>query len=410
MKALFSLTLLVLFCSVGYSQTTAYDSLMNLAKNQFTSDTSQNADYTFSIEVLKKAIGLNPNNAEAHYYLGNAYSRLSSRNGETIPDSKMPLVLKASEELEKVISIDPLYKGEIIELDPYSKITSEWGALALCYLVNEKPDSAAWAFKEGKKRGGFDDFILSISRAVLNGCSKNAILLSSGDNFTFPLYYLKTIENARPDISFFDVGLLNTSWFPRFAQRTTNLKFGVKEATLDTLGYRFWSDTTISVPIEQTGKFFTWLVKPIDDGKYLLRGDLLFISLLKENKFQRDVYLTEGFSDDEKLSLEDRLSKYPLLEKINAKNEPDESIDLYVDNVKSIVSTLKPVNSNSQAEWTPIDILRWQIVNKMKEIEKNDPTSENKLYKLLTDDLPLSKYPCYDNDELMKYLKSIEVK
>jgi len=280
----------------------------------------------------------------------------------------------------------------------------------LCYLVNNKPDSAAWAFKEGKKRGGFDDFILSISRAVLNGCSKNAILLSSGDNFTFPLYYLKTIENVRPDISFFDVGLLNTSWFPRFAQRTTNLKFGINEPTLDTLGYRFWSATTISVPIEQTGKFFTWLVKPSYNGKYLLRGDLLFISLLKENKFQRDVYLTEGFSDDEKLSLGDRLSKYPLLEKINEKNEADESIDQYVDNVKSIVSTFKPVNTNSQTECTSIDILRWQIIDKIKEIEKNDPTGENKLYKLLTDDLPLGRYPCYDNDELMKYLKSIEVK
>jgi len=408
MKYLIILTLSLILFNVCHAQTESFDTLLNRGKSQFKGDL-ENPDYNFAINNLKKAIGLNPDNAEAHYFLGYAYSRFASHSAETIPDLRMPLVLKASEELEKVISIDPLYNGEIIELDPYSKITSEWGALAVSYLVNNKPDSAAWAFKEGKKRGGFDDFILAISRAVLNGCSKNAILASSGDNFTFPLYYLKTIENVRPDISFFDIGLLSTFWFPRFVQKTTNLKFGIIEPTLDTLDYRFWSATSISIPIKQTGKFFTWLVKPSYDGKYLLRGDLLFMSLLKENKFQRDVYLTEGFFADEKLSLEDRLSKYPLLEKINAKNEPDESIDLYVENVKSIVSTFKQINSNSQTEWTPIDILRWGIIYKMKEIEKTDTIGKNKLYKLLTDDLPIRKFHIYDN-ELKKYLNSIEVK
>jgi hypothetical protein len=396
MKILLSIILLLLLFSTAYAQNEDFDMLMSKAKYQF-NDTLQKPDYALAIKELNMAIELKPDNAEAHYFLGYAYSRFNSFGGESIPDMKMPLVLKASAELEKVISITPLYKGQIVTIDPYSKITSEWGALALSYLVNNKIDSAKWAFKEGKKRGGFDDFILAINSAVLNACNKNAILACYGDDYTFPLYYLQTVEKLRTDVSFFDKGLLNTHWYASFLERTSTIKFGISHPALDTLDYEGWIDSTISIPIDKTSTFFTWLVKPYKDGNYLLREDRLFMNLLKVNKFRRDVYFTEGFPNDGKLSLSDYLTEYDVSEKLNTNKEQPESIDQFINRLRKTSATFRYTNPNSQNEQNPIDNIREQIIDKIKLSDEKDRSGiKARLFKTMKDLLPEKDFPIFD--------------
>ncbi len=398
MKTLFYLTLVLVFNNFAYAQTESFDTLMSKAKYQF-NDTLQKPDYALAIINLKKAIDLKPENAEAHYYLGYAYSRFNSWGSETIPKMQMPLVVQASTELEKVISLTPLYKGQIIVLDPYSKITSEWGALALCYLANNKVDSANWAFRQGKIRHGFDELILSINRAVLNSCSKNAILMSWADNSTLPLYYLQQIERLRPDVSIIDLGMLNANWYPKWLEKTTPLKFGIKEPALDTVDYISWSDSSVSIPVYNTNKMFTWIVKPSYQKEYLLRGDKLFLNLLKENKFKRDVYFTKAFPLGQQLSLGDYLLSFVLSDKLNARNESPELTDQFILSVQNIVSTLKPANPNSSEELVPIECIRSQIFARLEEAKKaNWDKTSGPLLKLLTDYLPVNLYPCYDDD------------
>jgi tetratricopeptide (TPR) repeat protein len=408
MKHLYLLALSLVLWNVCYCQTESFDTLLNRGKSQFKSDLKRH-DYNYAITCLTKAIQLNPNSAEAHYYLGYAFSRLNSKDASTVPRMQMSLVLKTSEEMGKVISLTPLYKGEIVSLDPYSKITSEWGSLAFSYLANNKLDSAKWAFREGKKRGGYDKFILAINRAVINSCSKNSILISSGDNYTYPLYYLQLIEKLRPDVSVVDISLPNTVWYPKLMENMTSIKFGIKEPALDTLNYTYWVDSTISIPIYQTKRIFSWTLKPSYQEHYILRGDRILLSMLQENKFERDVYFTKGQISSEQLSLGNYLLILPLLDKINAKNESPEPIEQFIDEFKKIFSTFKPVNSNSQAELTPIDIFRWGIIDKMKNIEGRVPVGQSKLYKLLTDYIPLKEYPCYDKN-MIEYLRAIGIK
>lgn len=52
-----------------------------------------------------------------------------------------------------------------------------------------------------------------VARNMLNSCDMNAILLTYGDNDTFPLWYLQQVEEVRPDVAVINMSLLGTSWY-----------------------------------------------------------------------------------------------------------------------------------------------------------------------------------------------------
>src|SRR5687767_3120870 len=101
MKVLFLLSFLLAF-TPAFNQTSEFDSLLVLGKAEF-----EEQDYAMAVSYLEKAVELNPLNAEAHYFLGYAYSRLNSKDGSDIPESILPLTLKSSEHFETVIKLEP---------------------------------------------------------------------------------------------------------------------------------------------------------------------------------------------------------------------------------------------------------------------------------------------------------------
>ena len=52
-----------------------------------------------------------------------------------------------------------------------------------------------------------------IAKDYLESCSKNAILFSSADNDTYPLWYIQEVENVRPDIKLVLLPYLGTDWY-----------------------------------------------------------------------------------------------------------------------------------------------------------------------------------------------------
>ncbi|NHN27062.1 DUF2723 domain-containing protein [Flavobacterium jejuense] len=54
-----------------------------------------------------------------------------------------------------------------------------------------------------------DTFIHDLAKSYLNSCPQNTILITNGDNFTFPLWYLQEVENFRNDVRVINYDQLN---------------------------------------------------------------------------------------------------------------------------------------------------------------------------------------------------------
>lgn len=381
---------------MAFSQNDHFAENLEKGKEEFKKE-HEAQDFKMAVDYLKKAVELRPNDAEAHYFLGYAYSRLNSKDGKGLIQMSLPLTLLCSEEFETVNRLTPKYPGEMIILDPYSKIGSEWGSLAMSYWHNNQSDSAIWAFKEGKRRGGFGAFFLSMGRACLDLCSPNSLLISSGDNLTIPLWYLQIVEGYRKDVSVIDISLLNTTWYPRFLSNKGLASFDLSTATMDSLEYCAWQDSTV------TAGSLSWMVKPSYMEQYLLRGDRVFLSLLKDNKFRRDLFFTTAFMEEAMVGLNQHLLPMGMVDKVNATHQSGFDDIRFKSEMTKILFLLEKINLNSPDECIFVNQIRFKILEKIGIlVEQNKKQEAKALLELLDKYANEKSYP-FGNEELKKY-------
>ena len=346
----FILTIITaLFAVSVYGQTTDSKSLLESAKTSFNNRTVvDDDDYVFYSEIismLTDVLEVDTENTEAMYYLGYAYSRLNSSDGKSMINMNLDLVLKSSEQFEKINKLTPHYEGEVVSLYPYLKLSSEWGSLAMSYLYNNKKDSAVWAFKEGQKRGGFERYVLEFNKMALDACSKNAILVSSGDITTISLWFLQNVEGYRKDVAVVDVNMLNTSWYSDYLSKNKIVAFDLPLQVMDTFDfYTEWSDSLVTIGD------FSWIVSPSSYNAYMTRGDRLFMSLLTQNKFKRDLFFTIGIPREQMLSIEDYLSSVVVAGKFVAEKGVEQAYDDYKKSITDILKISEYLNMNNPDE------------------------------------------------------------
>jgi hypothetical protein len=393
-----------LFAGQLFAQNVLFDEFLEKGKAEFKKQWNKQ-NYAVAVENLEKAVKLQPGNAEAHYFLGYAYDRLNAKDAISMNNLNINLTLKASREYEKTIELQPEYKGEILVLDPYSRLTSIWGSQAISYLYQNKSDSAKWCFREGKKRGGFGDFFLAINRKTLDLCSDSAFLFTMGDNVTIPMWYLQTIENYKGNVRIIDANLLNTQWYPHYLIEHKIVPLPYTSAQLDTLNYCRWDSTEITIDVPKYFTSLKWTVPPSYAGAYLLRSDRLLLDILKRNKFVKDVYFSSGFNPKSMLGLRKHLRFEILADKLlpgEIKQLSDEEFYKLADEITSL---FKYVNINSQDNLHFIDMFRYIILDRIY-MNRANKDFNLRLLVLLDGKVPASKFPVLSNN-LKGFMKKL---
>ncbi len=388
----FFLFIITLISSTVFAQTENFSSLITKGKEAYAK-----SEFVIASNYFEKAVLIMPKSAEAHYYLGYCYSKINSFDGKGLTNSSLPQVLKSSLEFELVNKLSPKYKGKLIVQDPYSKLSSEWGSLAISYIYNNKTDSAIWAFKEGKKRGGFSDFILSVNKSVLDLCDKNAILVTSGDNYIFPLWYLQYVEDYRLDVSLVDISLLNTYWYPSFLSNNNKVQFDFPNNVLDSVEYCEWPESTVKV------NEFSWVVKPSYENLYLLRGDRVFLSMLRENKFERTIYFSSGFSETDQVGLKAYLTSNILIDKVSINSEEVLDFNTFKEKFIQVSQSIEKLNYNSELEMLFAENIRLILLIR---ISKENKPNQKELFKILDTYFNEKKLPI-KSTEIKTYLNEL---
>ncbi len=288
--------------------------------------------FTKAIQYLEEAVKLNPNDAEAHYYLGHAYDRFycTISPGTNIPNIRLDEVKKISEQFQRVIELRTNYSTPLVNVGPRSKLTGIWGSLAMAYITRGEIDSAKWAFMQGQKAGGFPQAILEYCRNILTCCEQNAILFVSGDNDTFPMLFLQIAEGFRTDVNVLNHPLLNTSWYLKFnhhgiASVFNTVKMSFTDNELENLELKVYKENVYSLHVPQ--KFFrqygitdkliiqkgqmSWLLKPtFEDAcgtSALYPHDIVILDIIKSNEWVRPIYFSTALEHKNFLILDEYL-------------------------------------------------------------------------------------------------------
>ena len=74
-----------------------------------------------------------------------------------------------------------------------------------------------------RRRGPDATIARDAARALLLPAPPRAVLLSAGDNDTYPLWYLQQVEGARPDVTVIVTALLPAAWYRAELERRTGL-------------------------------------------------------------------------------------------------------------------------------------------------------------------------------------------
>ncbi len=105
--------------------------------------------------------------------------------------------------LEQAVAIDPHY-------------TDPWFSLVTIYMGAEDEERTDLALRNVLESGIITDEIMDYNYNMLVSLEPNAILVTNGDNDTYPGFILTRLLNVRPDVIIANRSLLNTEWYPEY--------------------------------------------------------------------------------------------------------------------------------------------------------------------------------------------------
>ena len=341
------LSVCFIFCLLGFAlhaQETDVQKDFEKAKAEMKLNSSdESPDYIKAGSLLEGVVEKDPENAEAWYFYAYAIDRYNSSEGETMVDVQLPLTIKASEAFERCLQLSKdNYTGELLLLDPHTKILTVWGTQAWYYIYHNKKDSAVWCMQQADQRGGINHVTLNYFRQLMNECSKGASLFTSGDMYFFYTLFLQLTERFRTDLNCIDLNLLNVTWYPEWLQQKGIMSFSWTLEKLKNIDLLKWEQQPVTIYNENKlypDSAITWDLKPTLDNAFLHRSSRLLLDFLKLNAFENPVFFAGDVPQSMNLYLDAFLQSKGLTYKLSTNKESN--------NLNQLVERLKKLSAIS---------------------------------------------------------------
>jgi hypothetical protein len=110
-----------------------------------------------------------------------------------------------------------------VELDP--TFTDAWFGLVTDYMGRNEPVRVLDALKHLLETGAIRDEVMDYSYNMIALMGNNSVLVTNGDNDTYPGWILTKVLDYRPDVTIVNRSLLNTDWYPGYVQDEGAPKF-----------------------------------------------------------------------------------------------------------------------------------------------------------------------------------------
>ena len=227
------------------------------------------------------------------------------------------------------LGLGGLMRGVVAFLNDKSTPTGRWAAASPVLALSLLP---LFGNRITASRAN-ETIARDFAHDILQSVEPYGILITAGDNDTFPLWYAQEVEGIRRDVTLANLSLMNTEWHLRQIRRRETPPFEPAKAAA------LWregpvperpTEPALSLPIEEIDSLPEAMRVPPEGGiafdslqvrfgqDVLLRQDLATIFLIRDNLGQRPIYFSwsDGGYPDQTLGLSGYLVSQGLVRKL----------------------------------------------------------------------------------------------
>ena len=106
------------------------------------------------------------------------------------------------------------YLEKAVKLDP--SFTEPWFSLVINYMERGEIEKFNLSLRKILESGAIQDEVIDFNYNMLSLLKQNAVLITNGDNDTYPGWILTQIIKYRSDVKIVNRNLLNAEWYPLF--------------------------------------------------------------------------------------------------------------------------------------------------------------------------------------------------